>query len=624
MPALQLNVQQLPQIPDFKLPEPYCHDIWQVTTWDYYKSAPDTQQDYWNRCGHTENPVIDFTICLNPSIKEEIKYFLYTCIEINKIILINFSTYESRLRHLIALVNESYLDISSVNEIEETAFINYLLKNNIIKSVYEKSGTRINKDMEKVDTLKKNRTILLLGHLKKVVTEYYDKATPEFEKDFWNYRNIPFLDKEKLSNQRNLDFTDIKQSYMKEQLKLFCYNQLLNKTASAVNNTLGFIKKFTCWLEKEHPKAIYFEEVNRNILEDFFCWLRTESGFSTSYISHCILNLKNFFEIGVLLEFDHFPKIGLIVSSDYRTKKPIDPEFYSDAEMKNIFNALQKMPNIYAKLVLCFIVLALRAEDLLTLTPNDIEMKGNIPTLRIFQGKTNNPLNLCIPQGIYDLLQDQITISQENYGKDTKYIFARSKNKHITYSAVVVAINKCFYELGVTGDDGNILRFKSHKFRKTKATKLISQGFGAQKAADALGHSGLRSLSSYANVNNETLISSMEPYLKKVDILVNNIGKIQDISKEDMKDTLPLCNGWCCRPISTGICDHANYCLSCSMFKPDIRYLNYYSLQLEEINATLKIAEMDDNKRLIKKLQKDKVQLEKIIERVEKLWQKET
>ena len=312
------------------------------------------------------------------------------------------------------------------------------------------------------------------------------------------------------------------------------------------------------------------------------------------------------------------------MSSDYRTKKPIDPEFYSDAEMKNIFNALQKMPNIYAKLVLCFIVLALRAEDLLTLTPNDIEMKGNIPTLRIFQGKTNNPLNLCIPQGIYDLLQDQITISQENYGKDTKYIFARSENKHITYSAVVVAINKCFYELGVTGDDGNILRFKSHKFRKTKATKLISQGFGAQKAADALGHSGLRSLSSYANVNNETLISSMEPYLRKVDILVNNIGKIQDISKEDMKDALPLCNGWCCRPTSMGICDHANYCLSCSMFKPDIRHLNYYSLQLEEINATLKVAEISDNKRLIKKLQKDKLQLEKIIERVEELWQKGT
>ena len=221
-------------------------------------------------------------------------------------------------------------------------------------------------------------------------------------------------------------------------------------------------------------------------------------------------------------------------------------------------------------------------------------------------------------------MQDQIAISQGNYGKDTKYIFARSKNKHITYSAVVVTINKCFYELGVTGDDGNILRFKSHKFRKTKATKLISQGFGAQKAADALGHSGLRSLSSYANVNNETLISSMEPYLKKVDILVNNIGKIQDISKEDMKDALPLCNGWCCRPSSMGICDHANYCLSCSMFKPDIRHLNYYSLQLEEINATLKVAEISDNKRLIRKLQKDKAQLEKIIERVEELWQKET
>ena len=78
----------------------------------------------------------------------------------------------------------------------------------------------------------------------------------------------PFSGQEKLSNQRNLDFTDIKQNYMRGQLKIFCYNQLLNKTASAVNNTLGFIKKFTCWLEKEHPKAIYFETSSLNRITD--------------------------------------------------------------------------------------------------------------------------------------------------------------------------------------------------------------------------------------------------------------------------------------------------------------------------------------------------------------------
>lgn len=624
MTALKIPVPQIAPLPNFELPKPYCDDKWHVPTWNYYLSAPLSQQDYWNRCGHTEKPYIDFTICENEYIREEIKYFLYLCIEVNKVALINFSSYESRLRHLIRLVNEKYMHIYSINEVEEEDYIHYLKNNKIISDVYEKSGTRINKDMEKVDALKKNRTILLLGHLKKVVTEFYERAEPVWDKDVWDYRKIAFIDQEKNSNKRNLNFKGIKQPAMKQQLKNFCQNRIQYNTVSAVSSVLGHVKAFTEWLRKEYPKAKYFDQVNRDMLEDFFCWLRVESGKSTSYISTCILDLKNFFEIGILLEFDHFPETCLISSSDYRTKKPINPEFYSDEEIKRIREVFKKLPIIYGKIVVCLIITALRSEDLLTLTPDRIELKGDIPTIRIYQGKTKNPVNICIPIGIYDLLQDQIRYNKETFGEDTKYIFATSVKKHISYSAVMTAINTAFYENDVLGDDGNILRFKTHKFRKTKATKLISYGFGASTASDALGHSGLRSLSSYANVNNKALIDSLEPYLKKVDILVNNIGKAQPLSENEIKNALPLCNGWCCRPISMGLCEHANYCLSCSMFKPDSRHLNTYCLQLEELKTSLEMAKQSDNPKLVTKLEKDILKLERIIETVNDLCQKET
>lgn len=623
MSALKKLIPQSFPLPNFELPPPYSEDRWYVPTWDYYIAAPKSQQNYWNRCGHTKNPYIDFSICKNEYVREELKYFLYLCAEINKISLTNFSTYESRLRHLIRFVNEMCMHVHSVNEIDENAYIYYLKENMIISDVYEKSGTHVNRDMKKVDTFKKNRTLLLLGHLKKVVTDYHSRSESIWDKDIWDYKKIPFIDQAKLSNQRNLNFKSIKQQIMKQQIKTFCQNRIQYNTISAVSKVLNHIKIFTEWLVNNYPKITSFDQLDRKILEDFFCWLRVESGKSTSYISTCILDLKNFFEIGMLLEFDPFLDTCLIVSSDYRTKKPINPEFYSDNEIKKIRETLKNIPTIYGKIIVCLIITALRSEDLLTLTPASIELKENIPTIRIYQGKTNTPINLCIPIGIYDLLQDQIQYNQKTYGENTKYIFANSLTTHISYSAVMKAINTAFYENNVMGDDGSILRFKTHKFRKTKATKLISYGFGSSTAAEALGHSGLRSLSYYANVNNKALIDSLEPYLKKVDILVSNIGKTQKLFDIDTNNALPLCNGWCCRPIAMGLCDHANYCLSCNMFKPDSRHLNTYCLQLEELKISLEMAKQSNNPKLVAKLEQNISNLERIIEAVKNLCQKE-
>lgn len=204
------------------------------------------------------------------------------------------------------------------------------------------------------------------------------------------------------------------------------------------------------------------------------------------------------------------------------------------------------------------------------------------------------------------------------------YIFATSKTTHIAYSTANSSINKYFYKYKVRNDNGGILRFKSHKFRATKSTKLIQMGKGATEAAKVLGHSGLSSLSHYASVTDDTLIASMEPYLKKVELLVNNIGKVEAISEEDFKGLIPLCNGWCARPSTLGVCKHANYCLSCSLFKPDSRHLNTYSLHLEEVKAALAVATQDNNELLIQKLTKDKEQLERIIDEVKKLCQNQT
>lgn len=619
MAAKTLNLQKQLVIPDFKLEAPFCNNQWDVQTMDIYLNASKKHQEFWKVYGHSENSIIDFTTCQNPCIREEIKYFLWYLLNGRSSSLYNLTNVEARTRHLIKYINAYAVSTESVLYINEQDYTKFLLKEEIIPSQYMKAGNKINGDMEQVKTTRKHRTIALLGYVQSVIKDYY-KIGFSFNNDYWEMKSIAFIDTSKHSNTKNLNFSSIQQEKMKEQIKSYCYSRLHVITSSSVAGNLGSLICFTDWLYDSFPEIKYFDEINREMIEDYIVYLRTETDCTERLVVKRISDLKSFLERGLILELDRFPESMIILPHDCVHKNNTIPEVYSDQEMKNINAALKSLPNIYAKIILCLEQLALRIEDLLRLEPSSLHRnEDGTYVLKIVQGKTSKPIDIYLKKSLYDLLIDQYKISQETYGNNVKYIFARSNNEHITYSNVFHRINSEFYRLGVKSDSGEILHFRTHKFRSTKASKLLAMGYDAKTAAKALGHSGLNSLAHYGKITSDLMIATMHPFLNKVDVLVNNIGKVQDIPKSELENALPLCNGWCCRPISAGICLHANYCLSCSMFKPDSRHLNYYSVQLEEVKATLTIAEADNNTLMINKLKKDKEQLEKIIEKVKSL-----
>ena len=623
MEALNLyKTQPIPLYP-IDLPEFYSADYWDISTLDIYKNANDGALLYWKNYNVKDN-CLDFTICHNLAIRKEIKYFFYSYIEINKHELRGLIANYSRMRHLISYINSQCLHLSSVTQIEQEDYENFLLENKLIESIVINSKKRINAKMEEVPTNIKNRTVTILGYIKNTVLKLYGTYTPEYDKDVWDVDNIPFHIASSNGGKKSLNFKSITQPLLKKQAKDFCYFKLKTLVDSTVHNLFHYILVFFKWLNDFHPEMQDLSGYSRDLLDEYFLWLRTESGKKEKYISSCILDLKIFIETGNLLEFEKFPKNSLITQYDYQIKKIKNPKYYSDNEIKNINASLEFFPKKYAKIVLCLEVLALRIGDLLSLKIENIKKTKQGYVLELVQGKTKRPLLIPLPESIYKLLISQYKESQEKFGKDVLYIFASSLNTHLSCSTVSRTVNKMFYEHKVLSDTGEILHFKSHKFRATKSTKLIQMGKGATEAAKVLGHSGLSSLSHYASVTDDTLIANMEPYLKKVELLVNNIGKVEAISEEDFKGLIPLCNGWCARPSTLGVCKHANYCLSCSLFKPDSRHLNTYSLHLEEVKAALAVATQDNNELLIQKLTKDKEQLERIIDEVKKLCQNQT
>lgn len=81
---------------------------------------------------------------------------------------------------------------------------------------------------------------------------------------------------------------------------------------------------------------------------------------------------------------------------------------------------------------------------------------------------------------------------------------------------------------------------------------------------------------------------------------------------------IPLPNGRCGKPLSSGKCTHANACYSCAMFKPDPNNIDLFKYQLAEAKSNVEMAKINGFERVLQ-VNEDLVEaLEKIIASIEK------
>ena len=125
MPAKQLRL--VPKLPIFDIPDKYKDDEWSVKEWDIYKNAPAKRRSDWNlRSKNTDN-VFKFSLCSNPFIAEEFKYFMYHLIEVKRVTITTFSEYYDRYKILSTYVNTYMADSESILELEDLSLFEFYL-----------------------------------------------------------------------------------------------------------------------------------------------------------------------------------------------------------------------------------------------------------------------------------------------------------------------------------------------------------------------------------------------------------------------------------------------------------------------------------------------------------------
>lgn len=107
------------ELPKFNLPAPYSDDIWDIMEWEYYKTSYQQYKHNWIARSNIMNNQMDFSLCKNPIIREESKYFCYLLIAKKHITLGVFAEYADKFKLLFAYVNDrslnTVLDIDTVD-----------------------------------------------------------------------------------------------------------------------------------------------------------------------------------------------------------------------------------------------------------------------------------------------------------------------------------------------------------------------------------------------------------------------------------------------------------------------------------------------------------------------------
>lgn len=602
----QLKIKMAGQ--SFSLPAPYNDNIWEICTWDIYLNANPTYQSAWKTCSNMMDSNMDFTLCNTPLIREEAKYFSYHLLEEKKVTLRTFAEYADMMKLLFEFVSKGkYVSVLDISIDDFRIFISssyelaansrsMLICNNIISSK------------------KVNRILSSFDLMKKAISTYLESDKPLHERDVWLAKDLPNTS---ASGTYNLDFTDIAQPKMKQAVKDYIKTKLNSVVASTASNNLHDIKIFCHWLDIYDKNIKSFKNVTRDILEEYFLFLRLESGLSQYGINTNILNLSQMFEYGIVFSNPEFPEKVLFLKDDWHYKTKRAAKFYTNEEVKALFSLLPCLPKIYGRILLVLHHTGMRISEVLYLSINALKYtKDGKPYLSVYMYKTERHNRIPIDEYIHRLLRTEIAYVKEKH-PDTKYIFVNSDGSAIRYQHFINKIKEEIVNNDIHGRDGKLLEFKTHRFRATKATNLINMGLEPPVVADMLGHKNLASLTYYVVAKEQSLSEHMQEYLRKESILINSIGKVDKAVIEDYENAHPLCNGFCCRPTDLGVCEKLNACLTCSLFKPTLQHLTSYRLQLVEVESSLAMAKENGFKRMAEQCEKEKTALENIIKRLE-------
>lgn len=564
-------------------------------------------------------------------LDNEMRWYLQTQYEKGKSASTLSDCIDIFISRFIRFSNEIYPKLDTViridlDELLET-FKSWSVKNGY--KIMTKAGakTHISKDMEWKTYDVPTDTIYNLGRYYRFVHDYYyPNNEDEYDKDIWDIRNLGIPYQILPSRPRyTINYSKISQKWLVEAIKRYNLYRIPRRAISTVLDDIKAFNLFSEFLRDREGKLNGLAEIDRNVGVEFISYVRSK-GYVSTTMNRRISALKTFFEIGNILEIKGIPVRKVFINDDFVKRVKHMPIPFSDNELRQLNRNIHKLPKQIANIFFIIERCGMRMSDICSATIlNDgeycLKKIGQGYLFTYYQRKTHKYNTVSVDEIVATTIENSIEESRSLFGDKCIYIFSKSEAEPISQESFVYYMNHLSKENNIIADNGKILRIKGHTFRRTFATDYANMGVSMDVIRMMLGQSKLDVLVNYIKIHSDDMKLYMSGILEEDDELINNIGVNQvEMVDEPVNSELfiPLSNGWCKKSISSGICEHANACYGCTMFKPAKNRIGLYRKQLKNVENNILMAQINGYERLLEQNEKLKEQLLVIIDDIEK------
>ena len=587
----------------------YQEDIWSLVKHKYYKELSKSQRQRIYGEG-----VIDFTLCWNKVIRDEIKNACAYLIEYKIINIANFYHDKYIVDNFIYFINKypgrveslTTLDIDKVTQ----DFEEYLLDRGILTRVTVK---RISRNMEMVEYNERSNIVNFIFKIININIAAKQRHLKEKDKDTWDIRRLD-IKVEGFNAARPryiINFTSIRQEKIREVVKKYEYERLKTRKYSCIIDDLKAINIFSKFLYDNYPNIISLDMLTRDIVLEFLEYVEQLDMKHTTKAQRkgCI---RVFLNLIVLYGWDNTPKTKLISKDDYTKRvvtlpKPIDSDI-----IKKLNENLKYLPKEIARMAIVIQNVGMRVNELCTLKVGSVkkDLEGDY-FLEYYQSKTNKSSRIPIKKEIAEVLLKQ-EAEVLNINKNSKFIFSKNGERPISQESFSYHINKLAFEREIRDSNGKLYRFRSHHFRHTVATNYVNNGMDPNMIRLMLGHSNMKSIMNYIDLRDSTVINEMSEILEEQNKLIQNLNEEKSISDVD---SIELVNGACYKPFTGDECECITKCYSCSMFKFDEKDKEELLKYLERIKENIDYTEKNGFTRMAEINKSIKADIERLLSR---------
>ncbi len=177
-----------------------------------------------------------------------------------------------------------------------------------------------------------------------------DEGSSYWDLDVWQLEDISKDKKTILATPaRRLDFTNIKQRWLKNAVKTYIKYSLATHPFSTCKAKLVGLKRFSWFLESNYSQA-KSTNINRVIIVDFLVYLK--SNFSSSTCQGTLCHFKVFLELCQREKWLTLPSDAIIYKEDFIKRTKGLPQYIPNEVLNQINDSLKDAPPQLRRMVM--------------------------------------------------------------------------------------------------------------------------------------------------------------------------------------------------------------------------------------------------------------------------------